>query len=172
MTTRPRIIGLVESRSRLAEHNDHLVMFARLRSAQSFLRTFATLSPNRLKQEALNSNQKITTLDTHLLSRLPSTTPLHTLIADYLNNAGCVLPTSLPYNRSWIAGFQISSNELSKKDWSLVLVAHCVSDMHSAAQKVTISSGFMVDAPSPIKGESLVVTCAHSLEEASRIPTC
>ena len=88
----------MESRSRLAEHHNYLVMLTRLRPAQSFSRIFATLSSNRLKREALKVNQKITsTLDSHLLSRLLSTTPLHTLIADYLNNAGSLLPTSLPY---------------------------------------------------------------------------
>jgi hypothetical protein len=47
------------------------------------------------------------------------------------------------------------------------LIAHCVSD--GPENKITLASGFALDAPSLHQDETLILTCAHTLEEVSLV---
>jgi hypothetical protein len=58
--------------------------------------------------------------------------------------------------------FESAVNE----DQGIVLVAHVVKDKVSDEHKITLSSGFAVQLPGEGDG-SVIVTCAHTLEEVS-----
>ncbi|KII93456.1 hypothetical protein PLICRDRAFT_99929 [Plicaturopsis crispa FD-325 SS-3] len=112
-------------------------------------------------------------LDARLLAALssgkasPSQAPLQSIIKQYLDHSGRVLPASLPYESRPGVDRRISFDGERGSD-GLALVAHCVKDnslmSKSDSYKITLCSGFAVDAPSSATGH-VFVTCAHTLEE-------
>ncbi|KAI0762804.1 hypothetical protein C8Q74DRAFT_1371790 [Fomes fomentarius] len=101
-------------------------------------------------------------------------TSLTELVEQYLKRAGRVLGASLPYeSRPSVerrAQFtQGAETETSSADGALVMVAHAVHD-RTGKHKVAYSSGFAVHAPGLPEGETVYVTCAHTLEEIRHEP--
>lgn len=87
-------------------------------------------------------------------------TPLTTLIHQYVHSAGTVLDrVHLPYESRPVEEKRVKGRD-SK---SVVLVAHCATDGFN--DKVTLSSGFLLNARQREDDECLVLTCAHTLEE-------
>jgi hypothetical protein len=94
------------------------------------------------------------------LARTPSAarTALPQLIQQYLDRAGNVLGAQLPYEPNPSPSRRVSFS--TDKGGCVHLIAHAAreGDRH----KVTVSSGFALDTPD---GQSIFVTCAHTLEE-------
>jgi hypothetical protein len=96
------------------------------------------------------------------LSDQMNQTPLTTLIHQYVQSAGTVLDgVYLPYESRPTKDERV--NVENSKD--VVLVAHCATD--GFHHKVTLSSGFLLNAQQQKNEESLVLTCVHTLEEVS-----
>jgi len=104
------------------------------------------------------------TLDRFVLGAL-ATAPsverssLPTLIQQYLTHSGKVLGVQLPYESRPSLARRVSDNNCD-----IHLIAHVAreGDRH----KITLSSGFAVDVSD---GQSILVTCAHTLEEVRHI---
>ncbi len=77
-------------------------------------------------------------------------------------HAGKILDVSLPYEPRPPEWRRL---KLTSIDSVAVLVAHCVQD--GVESKITLSSGFALEVPSLPKDETLILTCAHTLEEVS-----
>jgi hypothetical protein len=91
-------------------------------------------------------------------------TPLTTLIHQYMHAAGTVLDrVHLPYESRPAKDQRIKVKD--SKD--VVLVVHCATDGFN--DKVTLSSGFLLNARRQEDDECLVLTCAHTLEEVRGI---
>lgn len=102
-------------------------------------------------------------LDRFILESLASTssagrTALPQLIQQYLDRSGNVLAAQLPYEPRPSPSRRVS---FSSDDLGAVhLIAHVAQE--GDRNKVTLSSGFAVDTSD---GQSILVTCAHTLEE-------
>ncbi|KAL0950901.1 hypothetical protein HGRIS_007660 [Hohenbuehelia grisea] len=111
----------------------------------------------------------ISLIDTCIVSELTSSTDeqrganLPTLVDQYENRRGVVLNTHLPYESRPSAERRVAFNS---PEANVALIAHCAHD--GTAHKLTLSSGFRLSAPSLSSGESVFVTCAHTLEEICR----
>ena len=109
----------------------------------------------------LTRNLHTSTLDRFVLDAL-SKTPfverpdLPQLIQQYLTHSGKVLGARLAYESR-----PSSSRRVSFSDLDIHLVAHVARE--GDRNKITLSSGFAIDASD---GQSILVTCAHTLEEA------
>jgi hypothetical protein len=84
----------------------------------------------------------------------------------YLSNSGQILDSSLLHESRPPDARKVNRRSFDGSD--ILLIAHCVQD--GDEHKVTVSSGFALEAPSPRKGESLILTCAHTFEEILRSP--
>ncbi|KAJ3571342.1 hypothetical protein NP233_g3811 [Leucocoprinus birnbaumii] len=107
-------------------------------------------------------------LDSQLLSRLESSkdhTHLSTIVKQYVTQTGNILGVSLPYESR---PRELRRPRFAQAHPGMVLIAHCIRD--GIENKIALSSGFALDAPSPSKDETLILTCAHTLEEAKQSP--
>lgn len=77
-----------------------------------------------------------------------------------------VLDYSLPYESTPATDRRIDF-DAKVEDGGVVVIAHCVRD--GELHKITLCSGFALEGPGHRDGETLAVTCAHTLEEASRL---
>lgn len=108
-------------------------------------------------------------LDSHLLSALRWSAQKGATLCDlsheFNTNAGRVLGTSLPYESTPPLSRRLMFDESdSSEGQGIVMVAHCISPKNNfdhRKAKVKLSSGFVI-------GEGLIVTCAHTFEEARR----
>ncbi|KAJ7706437.1 hypothetical protein B0H17DRAFT_1037211 [Mycena rosella] len=136
-------------------------------ASASASRLYATLPsvPNRpsLEQDQVVPSQ----LDSRLLAALAAQSgpSLPDLIHEYRAQAGSVLSSSLPYESRPTK----QRRPAFDNDNSVVMIAHCVQD-RTGNHKVTISSGFALAAPAETDEGSLILTCAHTLEEIRRSP--
>lgn len=99
-------------------------------------------------------------LDALILSKLQNTPKanLPSLVQQYLDNSGHVLDTSLPYES------RPNQKRRAREDEDGVyLVAHAA--QHDDEYKVSLCSGFMLNVPAT--AGSVLVTCAHTLEEVT-----
>jgi hypothetical protein len=106
-----------------------------------------------------------TVLDSRILSNLEasnSLVDLSSIVSQYLQHSGRVLDISLPYESRPAAHRKVKFDEDHGDD--VAVIAHCI--RAGGEHKITISSGFALDSPGQKKGESLILTCAHTLEEA------
>jgi hypothetical protein len=107
-------------------------------------------------------------IDSHVLAALPQPgassrlqTSLPELITQYVDRAGRVLDFSLPYEPSG----RRTDFDARPEDSAVSMIAHCVRG--DDAHKITLCSGFALQGPGQSERESLVLTCAHTLEEGS-----
>jgi hypothetical protein len=110
-----------------------------------------------------------TTILTHLsrVATLSSLTDMKTLAKEYSDRSEHVLNVSLPYESRPNATRRVDGVVSSGS--GVVMVAHCVADEALQEHKVTVSSGFALNARSAREGESLIVSCAHTLNEVSKM---
>ena len=142
--------------------------------ARSFRRSFATVSPTIIPQvqppappnprtlEAKGDG--LSFLDKQILRALSvqPQTSLSDIIGHYIDQTGNVLPVTLPYEPMPGPNRRISFEEnASTKE--IVTIAHCARDGNQ--HKITLSSGFALNSPALREGETLIVTCAHTLEQ-------
>lgn len=147
--------------------------------------SYATVSPSLLNPglrappppegAAKNVSPSISSpLDRRILSAGSSTknATLGDLARSYTSNSGHVLGVSLLYESRPSATRKVNRESTSANNTDVLLVAHCVQD--GDEHKVTVASGFALEAPSQREGESLILTCAHTFEEvqASSFPAC
>lgn len=135
---------------------------------------YATVSPSILNfgsppppvGPAINASSNIPSLlDRRILAAAASakSTTLSDLARSYMSNSGHVLDVSLLYESRPSAGRRVNRESSSVNSPDVLLVAHCIQD--GGEHKVTVSSGFALEAPAPREGESLIVSCAHTFEE-------
>ncbi|KAK0473195.1 hypothetical protein IW261DRAFT_1423734 [Armillaria novae-zelandiae] len=98
------------------------------------------------------------------LSTSSDTTSLHELIRQYEANSGHIFHCSLPYESRPSKSRQHPGFPNTSGDSNIVMIAHCVKT--DGDHKVSLSSGFALEAPSASPGDTLFLTCAHTLEEA------
>jgi hypothetical protein len=116
----------------------------------------------------LTRNLHTSTLDRFVLDALSSTTPsaerpnLPQLIRQYLTHSGKVLGAQLTYESRPSLSRRVSFS--NNNSLGIHLVAHVARE--GDRNKITLSSGFAIDASD---GQSILVTCAHTLEEARHI---
>lgn len=105
-------------------------------------------------------------LDTRILAALSKKqTPLPVLINQYLESSGNVLDTSLPYE-SRPRPHRRFDTDPNHANNGILMIAHCAS-INENEYRITISSGFALDAVAHPGDESnLVLTCAHTLDQA------
>jgi hypothetical protein len=139
----------------------------------SFARAYATVDTATIVARPPRPPVPITqepdphrTIDAHVLAALPhpGTSSLPELITQYVESSGRALDFSLPYEPSPPANRR-TDFDARPEDSAISVIAHCVSD--GDVHKVTLCSGFALHGPGQHEGESLVLTCAHTLEEAS-----
>lgn len=127
-------------------------------------KTFATVSPSILAYpEPPPPPPPSSVLDGQLLSALDVSkthTSLANVVKQYVAYTGNILDVSLPYESR---PTETRRPGLTHVNSSTVLIAHCVRE--GSENKITLSSGFALEAPSPSKDETLILTCAHTLEE-------
>lgn len=135
------------------------------------------------------ANSQTPYLDRRVLEALahPATqetqTSLQEIISHYLDETGAVLDVSLAYesrpgqDRRVDFGSELSEAAgagTSSKD--VVTVVHCARDSASGEHKITVSSGFAVNtsfgkgASQDELADTLIVTCAHTLEQIRQSP--
>ncbi|KAJ7042489.1 hypothetical protein C8F04DRAFT_1219148 [Mycena alexandri] len=104
-------------------------------------------------------------LDTVLLNSISaSQTGLGSLIQQYTERSGRVLDSSLRYESRPTDSRRITFDNGN----SVAMIAHCLND-GTRRHKVTVSSGFALAIPGETN-DSLILSCAHTLEEIRRSP--
>ncbi|KAH9043723.1 hypothetical protein EDB85DRAFT_2138419 [Lactarius pseudohatsudake] len=112
---------------------------------------------------SLTRNLHTSTLDRFVLNALSATPSverpdLPQLIRQYLSHSGKVLGTQLAYESRPSSSRRVSFSDENNRD--IHLVAHVARE--GDRNNLTLSSGFAIDASD---GRSIIVTCAHTLEE-------
>ena len=93
------------------------------------------------------------------------------ILKQYLSTAATVLDVVLPYEATPTEDRRPRITDAAASCRNVVAVAHCVRD--GLDHKVTLASGFALNVRENGEGahETLIVTCAHSLEEVSFPPS-
>ncbi|KAF9270445.1 hypothetical protein L218DRAFT_35095 [Marasmius fiardii PR-910] len=145
------------------------------------LRHYATVSSTVVNQigkpplppapVSTTRSHALSQLDQNILTSLTRMTDqaqhsLFDLIGQYIKNSGRILDVSLPYEPRPVARRRVTLEDSDEDD--VVLVANCIKDKDSGEHEITVSSGFVLEVP--MFSESVVVTCAHTLEEIRRTP--
>lgn len=91
-------------------------------------------------------------------------TPLLDIIEQYIDTSGTVLDVSLPYESRPSDTRRPRLTTGADSGRNVVTVAHCA--RVGPDHKITLSSGFALNVEGRKKGEILIITCAHTLEEA------
>lgn len=94
-------------------------------------------------------------------------TQLPTLIEQYVERGGLVLEASLPYESRPAPERRVPFDAEEDAEASVAMVVHVAEN--GAEHKITYCSGFALSAPKLAGGQALYVTCAHTLEEVSRV---
>jgi hypothetical protein len=140
--------------------------------------SFATVSPsiiNQVLSSEPSSEREIEediplALDRKLL-RSTSKTSLHELIQQYIAESGTILDVSLPYESQPGNNRRPNLTNAAESTRNVITVAHCA--QVGNAHKVTLSSGFALNVDfttTENTKETLILTCAHTLEEVSQYP--
>ncbi|KAH8998737.1 hypothetical protein EDB86DRAFT_3063950 [Lactarius hatsudake] len=114
--------------------------------ARNLARTLHTSALDRFVLGALSATPSVDRPD------LPQ------LIRQYLTHSGKVLGTQLAYESRPSSSRRVSFSDKNNRD--IHLVAHVARE--GDRKNITLSSGFAIDASD---GQSIIVTCAHTLEE-------
>lgn len=139
---------------------------------RSFTRTYATIDTATIVARPPRPPVPVVEpIEQHVLAALGTSSPnqpdLPDLIDQYLNRSGHVLDYSLPYEL-FPAASRRTNFDAAAEESAVSMIAHCVRD--GDKHKVILSSGFALQGPGHRQGESLMLTCAHTLEEASCVP--
>jgi hypothetical protein len=104
-------------------------------------------------------------LDRHILQAALCgyKTPLLDIIKQYIDTSGAVLDVSLPYESRPSETRRPQTTTGADSCRNVVTVAHCA--RVGPDHKITLSSGFALNVESRKRGETLIITCAHTLEE-------
>jgi hypothetical protein len=127
-----------------------LVMARSLRLTRKLTRNLHTSTLDRFVLDALSATPSVQRPD------------LSHLIRQYLTHSGKVLGTQLAYEPRPSSSRRISFSDNNSCDIHLIAHVACEGDRN----KITLSSGFAVDSSD---GQSILVTCAHTLEEVRRM---
>ncbi|KAJ8084253.1 hypothetical protein PM082_003021 [Marasmius tenuissimus] len=139
--------------------------------SSSFVNKIGTPPPPPPTRDLKLPSRPLSHLDKLILNSLPQTTTqtqrtLFDLLGQYITNAGRVLNTTLSYESRPGAERRVPIDD----EEGVILVANCIKDMRTGEHEVMVSSGFALEVPTHTEGESVVVTCAHTLEEIRRTP--
>jgi hypothetical protein len=109
-------------------------------------------------------------IDRFILENLANTpsagrTALPQLIGQYLDRSGHVLDAHLPHEPRPSPSRRVSFS--ADEGGGVHLIAHVVRE--SNRSKITVSSGFTLETSD---GQSVLITCAHTLEEVCRLHVC
>jgi len=109
-------------------------------------------------------------IDRFILENLANTpsagrTALPQLIEQYLDRSSSILDAQLPYEPSPSLSRRVSFS--TDEGGDVHLIAHVVRENDQS--KITVSSGFTLETSD---GQSVLVTCAHTLEEVCRLLVC
>lgn len=91
------------------------------------------------------------------------------LVEQYLDRSGLVLDASLPYESRPGAARRLNfggDDEAARR--AIAMIVHAV--QQGTEHKITYCSGFALSAPGSTDGQSVFVTCAHTLEEIRYSP--
>jgi hypothetical protein len=130
-------------------------------------RRYATVDPSPLvaRPPPEPPIPTISEIDARVLSRLYSdhgkNVSLQALVQQYYDRSGHILDSTLPYESR--PGLDRCVDVTSNN--SMLVLAHCARD--KAEHKITLASAFALKAPDLPEDRSLVVSCAHTLHEAS-----
>ncbi|KAF5312637.1 hypothetical protein D9619_003318 [Psilocybe cf. subviscida] len=147
-------------------------------TTSTLLHNLAPTSPsiiNQLLSSDISSKREIEqditpALDRKLL-QLSSKTSLHELIRQYVAESGTVLDVFLPYESQPAISRRPNLVDAADSTRNVITVAHCA--QFGNAHKITLSSGFALNVDFTSKEntkETLIVTCAHTLEEIRNSP--
>jgi hypothetical protein len=149
-------------------------IFARAAARAVAQKTYATVSPSIVGQTPQPTREEFSesvppVLDSLVLQAASNChkTLLLDIIKQYIDTAGTVLNLSLPYESRPSDSRRPSLTNSADSCKNVITVAHCA--QVGSEHKITLSSGFALnieDRSNP-KGETLILTCAHTLEEAS-----
>ncbi|PBK77040.1 hypothetical protein ARMSODRAFT_1012241 [Armillaria solidipes] len=120
--------------------------------------SYATVSATILPQpRTLDSDESVlsSNLDKNILAHLSTssdTTSLHELIRQYEANSGHIFHCSLPYESRPSESRQRPGFPNTSGESNIVMIAHCVKTYGD--HKVSLSSGFALEAPGKIISES------------------
>lgn len=123
--------------------------------------------PSPIKEIARPIDSATPWIDAQVLKALDvqPQTSLSDIVGHYIDQTGNVLDTSLPYEPKPPEERRVMfEDSVSCKE--VITVAHCVKD--GKRHKISFSSGFALNAPAPREGDTLIVTCGHTLEEVRR----
>lgn len=101
----------------------------------------------------------------------PHKTSISEIVKQYLSSAGTVLDITLPYEPMPSEERRPRIGDVAASCRDVVTIAHCARD--GLQHKVTLASGFALNVKEggeEGKEETLIVTCAHALEEVSARP--
>ncbi|KAE9410832.1 hypothetical protein BT96DRAFT_912272 [Gymnopus androsaceus JB14] len=129
--------------------------------------SYATVSPSLLNP-GLRAPPPPEGAAKNVFPSISSTIRPPNIVCCYTSNSGHVLGVSLLYESRPSATRKVNRESTSANNTDVLLVAHCVQD--GDEHKVTVASGFALEAPSQREGESLILTCAHTFEEIRRSP--
>lgn len=145
--------------------------------SDAFARKYATIRPVTLvgkppgPPDCTNSTVGApAALDSLVLSQLRSKPgpSLFSLIQEYDANEGHVIQHTLPYESRPGNDRRVVFDQRDSS--AVVMIAHAI--QHEDQHKVAVCSGFALNVPSSQGGEnrSVIVTCAHTVEEVIRFP--
>ncbi|KAF8971582.1 hypothetical protein BDZ97DRAFT_1252714 [Flammula alnicola] len=138
-------------------------------------KTYATVSPSIIGQRPQPSEPRKVefseevspVLDARVLQAASKghKSSLPDIIEQYINTSGTVLDVSLPYESRPSDTRRPHLTDVAESCKNVITVAHCA--QVGAEHKITLSSGFALNVA---YGKTLILTCAHTLEEIRQSP--
>ncbi|KAF8807182.1 hypothetical protein BYT27DRAFT_6557763 [Phlegmacium glaucopus] len=127
------------------------------------------LHPSDLTQDEPSTSVPLL-LDSHILQATlcEHKTSLLDIIKQYIDTSGTVLDVSLPYESRPSENRRPHLTTGADSCRNVITVAHCA--RLGANHKIALSSGFALNVEGRKKGETLIITCAHTLEEVRQSP--
>ncbi|KAF8895058.1 hypothetical protein CPB84DRAFT_1273220 [Gymnopilus junonius] len=96
-------------------------------------------------------------------------TSLPEIIRQYIETSGAIVDVSLPYEDRPSEARRANVSNPTESCKNVFTVAHCT--QVGSEHKITLSSGFALNVQSQKpEGETLIITCAHTLEEIRQSP--
>ncbi|KAF9535582.1 hypothetical protein CPB83DRAFT_20674 [Crepidotus variabilis] len=128
-------------------------------------RYFSNKEPDANTEDSVPRLIDETVLQAVTSSRRESTS-LREIIEQYFACSGTILEVSLPYESRPSEARRTVSTDIAvlQCESNVILIAHCA--VIGGEDKITLSSGFTLNiAREKVRGEAVIITCAHTLEE-------